>query len=61
MHIRVQRLIRLLSGVPNLRVVGEANGATEAVQKIAELAPDVVTVDLRLQQGSGLDILRSLR
>ena len=56
-----ERLIRLLSGVPNVRVIGEAKGATEAVQKIAELEPDVVTVDLRLQQGSGLDVLRSLR
>jgi DNA-binding NarL/FixJ family response regulator len=55
-----ERLIRLLSVVPNLRIVAEATSAREAIAKIGEVAPDVVTLDLRLENGSGLDVLRAL-
>jgi DNA-binding NarL/FixJ family response regulator len=55
-----ERLIRLLSTVPNLRIVAEATTAAEAISKIAECAPDVVTLDLRLEQSSGLEVLRAV-
>ena len=55
-----ERLIRLLSTVPNLQIVGEAVGANEAIRKIAELDPDFLTLDLRLEQGTGIDVLRAL-
>src|SRR5262245_47153744 len=55
-----ERLIRLLSVVPNLRIVSEAATADEAIRKITDLCPDVVTLDLRLGKGSGLDVLRAL-
>lgn len=46
---------------PEFRVVGEAATAADAVSKAAELRPDVVIMDLRLPDGSGLDATRSLR
>jgi DNA-binding NarL/FixJ family response regulator len=55
-----ERLIRLLSAVPNLRIIGEAATAAEAIRKIGECTPDVVTLDLRLEQGTGLDVLRAV-
>ena len=55
-----ERLIRLLSTVPNLRIVAEATNAAAAIAKIAEHAPDVVTLDLRLEKSSGLDVLRAV-
>ena len=55
-----ERLIRLLSVVPNLRIVAEATSARDAIAKIGEVMPDVVTLDLRLEDGSGLDVLRAL-
>ena|ERR1051326_5731261 len=55
-----ERLIRLLTSVANVRVVGEAATASDAIRTIAELQPDVVTLDLRLEQGSGLEVLRAL-
>jgi DNA-binding NarL/FixJ family response regulator len=55
-----ERLVRLLSAVPNLRVVGEAATATDAIEKIGQFRPDVVTLDLRLEQGTGLDVLRAV-
>jgi DNA-binding NarL/FixJ family response regulator len=42
-------------------VVGEAATAAEAVRQAGALQPDVVIMDLRLPDGSGLDATRSLR
>ncbi len=45
----------------DFRVLGEAGTVAEAVAKATELRPDVVIMDLRLPDGSGLDATRSLR
>lgn len=42
------------------RVVGEAEGAPEALALVRELQPDVAVVDLSLREGSGLELLRRL-
>lgn len=42
-------------------VVGEAATIAEAQQMIGSLQPDVAIVDLRLPDGSGLDLVRTLR
>src|SRR5690606_22337148 len=42
-------------------VVGEAGTVAEAVRLAGALNPDVVITDLRLPDGSGLDITRTLR
>src|SRR4051812_7125908 len=55
-----ERLIRLLTSIPNVRVVGEAATVSDAIRTVGELRPDVVTLDLRLENGSGLDVLRAL-
>lgn len=55
-----ERLIRLLTAVDNVKVVAEAATAEVAIQKIAELQPHLVTLDLRLEGGTGFDVLRAL-
>jgi two-component system, NarL family, response regulator DevR len=50
----------LLARVADLEVVGEAGGAEEAVSTAVELQPDVVLMDLRLPDGSGVDACREL-
>src|SRR5437660_12881523 len=46
---------------PAFEVVGEAGSAAEAVRATASLKPDVVIMDLRLPDGSGLEATRALR
>jgi DNA-binding NarL/FixJ family response regulator len=41
-------LVGLLAGEPDLDVVGEAADGAEAVARVADLAPDVVLMDLRM-------------
>ena len=49
-----------LSGSPALEVVGIARDGLEALEKIAELKPDVVTLDLVMPNLDGLGVLRAL-
>lgn len=51
----------LLESFPELAVVGEAATAAEALETIPKLGPHVVLLDIRLPDGSGLDVCRKLR
>lgn len=44
-----------------IEVVGDAGSAAEAVQRVAELRPDLVLVDIDLGGASGLTLARRLR
>ena len=46
---------------PGFDVVGEAASVAEALKKADDLKPDVVIMDLRLPDGSGLEATKSLR
>jgi len=50
----------LLAGIEGIEVVGEAGSVAEAVREAARLAPQVVLMDLRLPDGSGLDACREI-
>lgn len=51
----------LLDGRGSLRVVGEAASVAEAVQEAARTTPDVVIMDIRLPDGSGIEACREIR
>jgi len=51
----------LISGQPDLQVVGEAGDFAEAIRLARELGPDVVTLDLTMPGGSGLAAMEALR
>ena len=51
----------LLSEEEDFRVVGTATTVAEAQVVLADLRPDVVLVDYRLPDGSGIDVVRALR
>jgi two-component system, NarL family, response regulator DevR len=50
----------LLDGVDGIRIVGESGSVYEAVRDAARLQPDVVLMDLRLPDGTGLDACREI-
>jgi len=54
-----------LAGVINLEadleVIAQASTVAEALARYEQVSPDVVVVDLQLQDGTGLDVLRSIR
>jgi DNA-binding NarL/FixJ family response regulator len=56
-----QGLSRAFDRHENFAVVGQAASVAEGERKVRELRPDVVITDVRLPDGSGLDLVRRLR
>lgn len=56
-----QRLKRLLVDVQNVKVIGEAGDAREAMEMILKQKPDVVLLDIHLLNGNGIDMLQKLK
>ena len=51
----------LLEATDDLEVVGEAGTAAEALSRIPALRPDVAVLDVRLPDGSGVEVCRDIR
>ena len=56
-----QRLARMLSSVQGVQIVGEALEARDASTSIMRLQPDVVILDIQLLNGTGMEVLRSIK
>ena len=53
-------LVSMLEGT-DIEVVGEASTGAEAVLKYNELKPDVISLDIRMEDGDGLTALEQIR
>jgi two-component system, NarL family, response regulator DevR len=51
----------VLRSDPQVRVVGEAKTAAEALARVPALKPDVAILDVRLPDGDGVSVCRELR
>ncbi|WP_431917139.1 response regulator transcription factor [Nonomuraea jabiensis] len=51
----------LLESEDDIEVVGEAGTAESAIARIAALKPDVAVLDVRLPDGTGVDVCREVR
>ncbi|MCU1393062.1 MAG: LuxR family transcriptional regulator [Ilumatobacteraceae bacterium] len=61
-HEVVRRGVReLLESAGDLEVVGEAGTAAEALQRVPATKPDVAILDVRLPDGTGIEVCRDLR
>src|SRR4051794_13789332 len=61
-HEVVRRGVReLLETEDDIEVVGEASTAEEALMRIPATSPDVAVLDVRLPDGSGVEVCRDVR
>ncbi|MET8982511.1 response regulator transcription factor [Streptomyces sp. NPDC004539] len=61
-HEVVRRGVReLLAVEEGVEVIGEAGTAAEALARIPALRPDVAVLDVRLPDGSGVEVCREIR
>ncbi len=56
-----QGLALLINREPDLTVCGDAEEAGSALQRIEEMKPDLVVVDISLNGPDGLDLLKDIR
>jgi len=54
-------LVSLINQQPDLEVCAVADGEADALERIADTRPEVVTVDITLENGSGIELLKSIR
>ena len=54
-------LSQLISDEPDMGVCGTAEDADEAMTEIAKHVPDVAVVDISLQRGNGLDLIKRIK
>ncbi|SEU00504.1 response regulator transcription factor [Paenibacillus sp. NFR01] len=61
-HPLVRRgLAAVISMQPDLEFAGEATSGEEALQVIEAISPDLVLIDLKLADESGLDVIKAAR
>jgi DNA-binding NarL/FixJ family response regulator len=56
-----QGLVALIARRPEFEVVGQAGTMAEAVSQAARFEPDLVVMDVRLPDGSGIEACRDIR
>ena len=56
-----ERLIKMLTDIPSLVIVGEAGNSFEALYIIEEKNPDVVILDIKIPGDSGVEVLKRVK
>lgn len=56
-----EALTTLLSEIPGVEVIGAADDEQGAIEQICAMSPDVVILDISLQPGSGIDVLKAVK
>ena len=55
------RLIAMISELPDTEIIGEAQDASEAMSLTQKLKPDVVILDIRMPRGNGISLLCNIK
>jgi DNA-binding NarL/FixJ family response regulator len=56
-----ERLVTMLDELAGIEIVGQAETVAEAISAIGKLQPDVVILDIHLPDGSGIDVLQTIK
>lgn len=56
-----ERLLAMISELPGVEVIGEADIAFEAISAIRRLKPDLVVLDISMPGGSGIYVLETIK
>ena len=55
-----QKVRRYLGDYPDVEIAGEAENGTEAVEKISDLAPDLVFLDVQMPELDGFGVIETI-
>jgi DNA-binding NarL/FixJ family response regulator len=56
-----EHLVTMLDELTGVEIVGQAETVVEAISAIGKLQPDVVILDIRMPDGSGIDVLQTIK
>ena len=56
-----ERLVTMLDELAGIEIVGQAETVAEAISAIGKLQPDVVILDILMPDGSGIDVLLTIK
>ena len=56
-----ERLIEMLSELPEIEIIGQAEDGLETINSIPKLKPDVVILDIHMPGGNGIEVLRNIK
>jgi DNA-binding NarL/FixJ family response regulator len=56
-----EHLVTMLDELAGIVIVGQAETVAEAISAIAKLQPDVVILDIHMPDGSGIDVLQTIK
>ena len=56
-----ERLAARLREIPGVEIAGQAATVADALNAVRQLKPDVMSLDLRLPDGNGLEVLRIMQ
>jgi len=56
-----ERVIDMISELPEIEIIGQAEDGIQATNLITELNPDVVILDIRMPRGNGIDVLQKIK
>ena len=54
-------LVAELSDENDLEICGEAEGVADALAKVEQTNPDLVTIDIALKEGHGIDLVKQIK
>jgi two-component system, NarL family, nitrate/nitrite response regulator NarL len=59
-HPMIRTAIEVLLRDTDYQIVATAGSGEEALQRVAEVRPDILLLDLSMPRGTGMDVIRSL-